>query len=79
LTGMVPIIGKGHYLICGDNILEYIPAQTYRDRPWGPGNKPKTALYEFLNQNDRFEVDLRIDNKLLFTCNPGGYLRCIKD
>ena len=74
-----PLIGKGHYLICGDTILEYIPEQTHRDRPWGPGNNPKTALDEFLKQNDRFEIDMRIDNKLLFTCNPGGYLRCVKD
>ena len=69
-------VGKGHYLICGDTITEYIPAQTHRPRPWGPGNNPKTALDVFLTENDRFEIDHSIDNKLLFTCNPGGYLRC---
>ena len=74
-----PLIGKGHYLICCDTVVEYIPEQTHRSRPWGPGNNPKTALDEFLKQNGRFEVDARLQNKLLFTCNPGGYLRCLKD
>jgi cephalosporin hydroxylase len=74
-----PLVGKGHYLICGDTVVEHIPKQVHRIRPWGPGNNPKTALDEFIAGNDRFEIDTRIENKLLFTCNPGGYLRCIKD
>ena len=71
-------IGKGHYLVCGDTIIEYMPPQEHRPRPWGPGNNPKTALDAFLKESDRFVVDEGIDRKLLFTCNPGGYLRCIK-
>lgn len=74
-----PLVGKGYYLICGDTILEDIPEQKHRPRPWGPGNNPKTALDQFLKENDRFEVDRRLENKLLFTCNPGGYLRCCED
>lgn len=73
-----PLVSKGNYLICGDTVVEQIPEQTHRPRPWGPGNNPKTALDQFLKENDRFEVDQRIENKLLFTCNPGGYLRCVK-
>lgn len=71
-----PLVGKGYYLICGDTIIEYLPAHKERHRPWGPGNNPKTALDEFLKQDNRFKVDKRIENKLLFTCNPGGYLLC---
>jgi len=74
-----PLIGKGFYLICGDTVIEDIPEQKHRSRPWGPGNNPKTALREFLKENDRFEIDTKLDNKLLFTCSPGGYLICIKD
>jgi len=70
-----PLVGPGHYLICGDTIVEYMPEQTHRPRPWGPGNNPKTALDQFLKENDGFEVDRILENKLLFTCNPGGYLR----
>lgn len=71
-------VGKGNYLICGDTIVEYIPEQTHRQRSWGPGNNPRTALEEFLNENARFQIDQKIDNKLLFTCNPSGYLVAIK-
>ena len=74
-----PLAGRGQYLIVGDTIIEYIPTQTHRPRPWGPGNNPKTALDQFLRENNRFEVDKALQNKLLFSCNPGGYLRCNKD
>lgn len=74
-----PLVGKGHYLVCGDTIIENIPEQTHRPRPWGPGNSPKTAVTQFLAENDRFTVDKALEDKLLFTCNPGGYLRCHKD
>jgi cephalosporin hydroxylase len=72
-------VGKGHYLICGDTIIEMIPPQKHRPRTWGPGNNPKTALDVFLKKNDRFQVDKALENKLLLTCNPGGYLKAIKD
>jgi cephalosporin hydroxylase len=74
-----PFVGKGFYIVCGDTIVEDIPAQQHRTRPWGPGNNPKTAMREFIKENGRFEIDLNINNKLLMTCNPEGYLRCIKD
>ena len=74
-----PLVGIGHYLICGDTVVEEIPEQEHRPREWGPGNNPRTALNEFLGENNRFEVDAEIENKLLFTCNPGGYLKCVKD
>jgi cephalosporin hydroxylase len=74
-----PLIGKGYYLICGDTIIENIPEQKHRPRPWGPGNNPKTALDQFMKENDRFIVDSTLGNKLLLSCNPGGYLVCTKE
>lgn len=74
-----PLVGKGYYLICGDTVVEDIPEQTHRSREWGPGNNPKTALMEFMGKNHRFEIDKNIENKLLFTCNPDGYLKCVRD
>ena len=73
-----PFIGKGHYLICGDTIIEYMPPHEQRPRPWGTGNSPKTALDVFLKETDCFVVDETLDRKLLFTCNPGGYLCRVK-
>ncbi|MEQ8955678.1 MAG: CmcI family methyltransferase, partial [Gammaproteobacteria bacterium] len=73
------LVGKGYYLVCGDTVVDDIPQQAHRPRPWGPGNNPKTALREFLQDNKRFVVDEKLENKLLFSCNPGGYLHCIED
>ncbi|HOF05800.1 MAG TPA: CmcI family methyltransferase [Syntrophales bacterium] len=73
-----PLVGKGQYLVCGDTVIEYLPADAHRPRPWGPGNSPFTAREVFLKEANRFVVDGEVDRKLLFTCNPGGYLRCVK-
>ena len=74
-----PLIGKDYYLVCGDTVVEDVPQQEHRSRPWGHGNNPKTALLQFLKENDRFEVDHNLKNKLLFTCSADGYLKCCKD
>ncbi|MDP2156434.1 MAG: CmcI family methyltransferase [Nitrospirota bacterium] len=75
LRSYSPFVGQGHYIVCGDTVVENIPVQEHRTRPWVPGNNPRTAVREFLKENGRFAVDTAIENKLLFTCNPGGYLR----
>lgn len=75
LRSYAPFIGKGQYLICGDTVVERIPPQLHRARPWGPGNNPATAVKEFLAENKRFVVDHGIDERLLLSCHPGGYLR----
>lgn len=73
-----PFVGKGSYLICGDTVVERMPEQTHRPRPWGPGNSPQTACAEFLRSTDEFEVDREFEAKYLFSCNPGGYLRRVR-
>ncbi len=73
-----PLVTPGQYLVCADTVVEDIPPQDHRPRPWGPGNNPKTALLAYLEGTDRFEADTYIHNKLLITCSDGGYLRCIK-
>ena len=78
LQAYASFVGKGNYIVCGDTIVEYIPTQLHRTRPWGPGNNPATAVKDFLEKTDRFLVDEKIDQRLLFSCHPGGYLRAIK-
>lgn len=78
LRAYAPFIEKNQYLICGDTIVEYMPSQLHVSRPWGPGNNPATAVKAFLSETDRFVVDEKIDQRLLFSCHPGGYLRAIK-
>ena len=73
------LVGKGYYLICGDTVVEHQPVSDKRPREWGKGNNPQTALNQFMKENDRFVIDSAMSDKLLFTCNPGGYLKAIKD
>ena len=75
LEQYAPFVGSGYYMICGDTIIEEMPPQIHRPRPWGPGNSPRTALDEFLAGHPEFESDSELENKLLITCNPKGYLR----
>jgi len=73
-----PLVTKGQYLVVSDTIVEDIPPQAHRPRPWGPGNNPKTALRQYLTETDRFEEDEYINDKVLTTFTPNGYLRCVK-
>jgi cephalosporin hydroxylase len=74
-----PLVKKGGYLVVFDTIIEDMPDDFSRDRCWGRGNNPKTAVMEFLKSNDRFVVDKEVEDKLLITVAPGGYLKCVKD
>jgi cephalosporin hydroxylase len=74
-----PLVKKGSYVVVFDTIIEDMPEDFFPDRPWGKGNNSKTAVWEFLKTNKRFEIDREIENKLLITVAPDGYLRCIKD
>jgi cephalosporin hydroxylase len=74
-----PLVIAGSYLVVFDTGLEVAPAEFSRDRPWGPGNNPMTAVRAFLQTTDRFEVDERIDAQLLISVAPRGYLRCTRD
>ncbi|EAU71048.1 Cephalosporin hydroxylase [Synechococcus sp. BL107] len=70
-------VSKGNYLICGDTVVEDIPEQSHRPRPWGVGNNPKTAMIEFLNHHHEsfgFTIDKNIRNRLLLSNQKEGYL-----
>ncbi|MDD2768293.1 MAG: CmcI family methyltransferase [Methylococcus sp.] len=64
-----------------------MPEEMFPDRPWANGDNPKTAVWEYLlrlreegrQARDgnplRFEIDKMVENKLLITAAPDGYLR----
>lgn len=74
-----PLVGAGSYLVVMDTVIEDMPEDSFPNRPWGRGNNPRTAVQQFLEHNRRFAVDTELENKLLITVAPGGYLRCIED
>jgi cephalosporin hydroxylase len=73
-----PLVGPGGYVVVFDTVIESMPRGSFPDRPWDKGNNPATAVRAFLEQNDRFEVDHSIEDKLLISVAPGGYLKCVK-
>lgn len=70
-------VSNGQYLVVLDTVIEEFPSGSFNNRSWGKGNNPFTAVTEFLASNTNFRLDDRIENKLLITVAPGGYLQRI--
>ena len=74
LEAYAPLTTVGSYCVVFDTIIEDMPAGSFPDRPWDKGNNPKTAVWEYLKTHPEFEIDRGIQNKLLITVAPDGYL-----
>ena len=72
------LVSVGSYCVVFDTVIEDLDGVEFVDRPWGKGNNPKTAVAEFLKTNSNFVVDYSIDEKLLISAAPGGYLKRVK-
>lgn len=72
------LVSVGSYIIVNDTGIENLPGSFYKDKQWGKGNNPMTAVDEFLKLNKNFEIDYEIQNKLIITGHPKGYLRRVK-
>ena len=75
LNAYAGLTSVGSYCVVFDTMVEDLPTGMYPDRSWGPGNNPKTATWAFLKDHPEFEIDQRIDNKLLISVAPQGYLK----
>jgi len=75
LNAYAPLASKGSYCIVFDTIIEDLPKDGFSNRPWGVGDNPKTAVWEYLKSNGSFEIDKDIENKLLITVAPDGFLK----
>ena len=78
LNAYAPLTSVGSYCVVFDTIIEDMPADMFPDRPWAPGNNPKTAVWEYVKTHPEFEIDKSIQNKLLITVAPDGWLKRIK-
>ena len=87
LEAYAPLTAHGSYCCVFDTSVEDMPEGSSGDRPWGKGDNPKTAVWEYLRRLKNegrqavdgapldFEIDKVIEDKLLFTVAPDGYLR----
>lgn len=73
------LVKKGSYIVVSDTAIEDCTDEYSKDRSWDSKNNPKTAVWKFLEGNDRFEIDKSVEDKILITVSPSGYLKCIKD
>ena len=78
LEAYASLTTSGCYCVVFDTIAEDIPAELIVDRPWGPRNNPKTAVWEYLKTYLEFEIDKQIQEKLLITVAPDGWLKTMK-
>lgn len=85
-----PLVSVDSYLIVFDTVVEDLPSSLINDRPWSKGNNPKTAVFEYLKEIEsqktvgidgtdlKFQIDKQIENQLLITVAPSGFLKRIR-
>lgn len=90
LEAYAPLVTVGSYCLVGDTIIEDAPASMTSHRPWGKGNSPKTAVWEYMRRLGAegrrditgeamsFEIDRLLEDKIVLTGSPDGYLKRIK-
>jgi cephalosporin hydroxylase len=75
LNAYSDMVSVGSYLVVFDTHVEDMPDDyVWLNRPWGKGNNPKTAVLEWIKNNDNFEIDNDIENQVLITSAPDGFL-----
>jgi cephalosporin hydroxylase len=75
LKAYAPLVTSGSYCVVFDTIIEDLPKDSFSNRPWGHGDNPKTAVWEYLESHPEFTIDKSIDSKLLISVAPDGYLK----
>ena len=87
LEAYAPLTSAGSYCVVFDTIVDDLPDDAFPDRPWKPGNNPKTAVREYLRllttenrtaadgKRLTLEVDHTLEQKLMLSVAPEGYLR----
>lgn len=77
LYAYADLVTPGSYCVVFDTVIEDMPSDAFPDRPWLPGNNPKTAVWEYVKSHPEFQIDADIHNNLLITVAPDGYLKRI--
>jgi cephalosporin hydroxylase len=90
LEAYAPLTSRGSYCVIFDTVIEDMVNHDFSDRPWGVGNSPKTAVWSYLRGLEaqpccavdggrlRLEVDRRIQDQIMVTVAPDGYLKRVE-
>ena len=75
LNAYAPLTSINSYCVVFDTIIEDMPKGTFEDKAWDVGDNPKTAVREYLKNQPEYENEKNIDNKLMISVAPEGYLK----
>ena len=78
LEAYAPLVSADSYCVVFDTLVEDMPEDMFQDRPWGKGDNPKTAAWQYLKTHSEFEIDNSMQHKLLITVAPDGYLKRVR-
>jgi cephalosporin hydroxylase len=78
LEAYANLTSVGSYCVVFDTVIEDMPDTLFPNRPWGPGDNPKTAVWEYIKSHPEFEINKSIHDKLLITVAPDGFLKRLK-
>ena len=68
------LVSKDCYLLVLDTVIEDLKIDP--ERPWGPGNSPKTAVLGYMKENpELFTNDKDLESRAVPTVAPNGYWR----
>ncbi|MCM2453090.1 cephalosporin hydroxylase family protein [Agrobacterium vitis] len=82
-----PLVSKGSYCAVWDTLVEDMPESMYPERPWGPGDNPRTAVWEYMRRLEQegrtaadgtplhLEYDHALEHKIAITVSRDGFLR----
>jgi cephalosporin hydroxylase len=84
-----PLTSKGSHCVVWDSGVEDLPPDMCADRPWGKGDNPKTAVWEYMKCLEgegrtaadgaplHFEYNKTIEHKIMITASADGFLKRI--
>ncbi|MBK1694624.1 cephalosporin hydroxylase [Chromatium weissei] len=76
LNAYADLVSIGSYCVVFDTFIEDMPDNfIWNERPWSKGNNPKTAVWEWIKLHSEFEIDHSMEDRLLITSAPDGFLR----
>jgi cephalosporin hydroxylase len=78
LQHYAPLVTPGSYLVVFDTGIEDMPEGTFAGKPWGKGNNPKTAVHQFLAGRQDFVIAHEIEERMMYTVAPHGYLKRVR-
>jgi len=78
LQAYAGLVSVGSYCIVYDTLIDDMPNDSIKNRDWCKGNSPKSAVHEYLQGNQNFEIQKDIEHKLLITVAPDGFLKRVR-